>query len=845
MFSPPAEEQILESAATEILLSNEQNLSLLRSYHQLLAFDQIAAMLGQLGVLEFIKVLDGLYPIHKDDPAKNINGLITKRLLVGNKEFLEKLGSQNSWLMGFYLDYFAKRGLLKHSYCLLRLLVELEYDELLRKTLGSLHETEKHNALKIEMDDHSDTLLHFAVRNGNKKMVRVILELCETDDLKRTVLSQKHGDNPLHIAALNDDFETAEIIGEFCLTESCKEYLSRRNQNGAYTPFEVAVCKGHPKTAQVVFEKCMPSSSKESISDPNDRGDTLLHLAASSGFIETLAMVLQFFSSGDHINRALRANNKGTTPLHFAAASGNAEIIRRVSQLYASNEQRLWALEPDDEGNTPLHIAVSKGFEEAAREIGGLLTTTACQDKARSQNNAGNTLIHLSVQSGSISVVQMLLGFYTPDQWKVYAYLSNNERDTVLHLAARNCPINMFESVLSQYSHADLVHETYKRNLKGESILHCAAFNKDPAVLCAVEKLFSIEHMLTPYLGTPMFGDLNPHGLTMLCDNEACRPEVRILAKSYVCMRTKRMDLFAAIWRSFLQRASDSVLFTQIILRDPVFREALRQSVIETITQRSQEINRQQSYPIETKFAFAFMTKQQDLHLTVKDLGSQVLNDWKKETIFISGFQGNVKAALSYMRQEWVPKINWNSQTLIRTPCPNMELLKKGLLIIPLHSLAALALDPESKMDLIHCLGGLNNNLLTFIMPLLGSDSLSSIFQHWQQTFYRLFFLSFASFDQKLHFMIQSEWDWIGLEADEWISKHIQLSAGLNSHQYAEIISSLLPQARELKFNLQKMLSIFSKQPFNPKKKEWSQKICDIDYLCEVFVKRSQAPLRR
>ena len=79
-------------------------------------------------------------------------------------------------------------------------------------------------------------------------------------------------------------------------------------------------------------------------------GETVLHIAASHGYVDILAMYLDRYPFVRDW-----ANSRGMTPLHTAAMKGELE----AAQLLVDAGSDVNA--PDLEGNSPLHLASSWG----------------------------------------------------------------------------------------------------------------------------------------------------------------------------------------------------------------------------------------------------------------------------------------------------------------------------------------------------------------------------------------------------------------------------------------------------------------------------------------------------
>jgi len=175
-------------------------------------------------------------------------------------------------------------------------------------------------------------------------------------------------------------------------------------------------------------------------------GQTVLHVAASAGRLETVEALL---------DRGCDSNVQdftGHTALQRAAAGGHLDIARLLVTQGAS-------LDHQDElhGNTALHEAAWKGFS--------LTLSFLCQSRANvyMKNRGGFTALHLCCQTGHNQSCRVLLTHgCRPD-------IKNNYGDTPFHTAAR-------------YGHAGVIRilasakcKVSEQNKNGDTSLHIAA----------------------------------------------------------------------------------------------------------------------------------------------------------------------------------------------------------------------------------------------------------------------------------------------------------------------------------------------------------------------------------
>jgi len=97
------------------------------------------------------------------------------------------------------------------------------------------------------------------------------------------------------------------------------------------------------------------SLPSQNLSQDISQGKTPLHLAAETGHLPILALLLQ---NGAKVNTT---DDKGQTALHHAAQQGYAQIAELLLEWGAD------PLLPDCRGFSPLHLAVAEGLEEVVR----------------------------------------------------------------------------------------------------------------------------------------------------------------------------------------------------------------------------------------------------------------------------------------------------------------------------------------------------------------------------------------------------------------------------------------------------------------------------------------------
>ncbi|MDR2548100.1 MAG: ankyrin repeat domain-containing protein [Rickettsiales bacterium] len=138
------------------------------------------------------------------------------------------------------------------------------------------------------------------------------------------------------------------------------------------------------------FEKIV--TDPKNIAHQYDEGDTILHLAALSNYID---IVNDLIKNVEDINPV---NGGGETPLHLAAQNGHIDIVRALIEKGAKIDA------VDKLGWTPLHCAVSSCRTKAIETL-----LEAEKIDVNATDKYGQTPLHLAVENGHIDIVKALI----------------------------------------------------------------------------------------------------------------------------------------------------------------------------------------------------------------------------------------------------------------------------------------------------------------------------------------------------------------------------------------------------------------------------------------------------
>lgn len=184
-----------------------------------------------------------------------------------------------------------------------------------------------------------ETPLHWAVENGQKAFVRILLE----HGAKLSPRTRFYQLTPLHIAA---DLHATDIAES--LIEAGAEIEARTN--GGWTPLHVAVDRNADQIVGLLLAK------GANIDARNNSGESVLHFVASVSF-NLYRLLLE--NSADIDPR----DEYDATPLIYAAGNGRHDLVELLLERGASTECI------DIDGNSAAQMARREGHEALANFI--------------------------------------------------------------------------------------------------------------------------------------------------------------------------------------------------------------------------------------------------------------------------------------------------------------------------------------------------------------------------------------------------------------------------------------------------------------------------------------------
>ncbi len=225
----------------------------------------------------------------------------------------------------------------------------------------------------------------------------------------------------------------------------------------------------------------------------DEQGNLPIHLAASSGQLDILGMMVE--SAGPDI---LLAKGEGdATPLFFATQNGH---VRSVEFLLSKNSKALY--QGDDAGNLPVHIASALGLQSVLSVIIG----TAGKSILLEKGNGGATPLHLAIQYGKKHCACFLI-----EQNTESLKSGNNAGNLPVHLAVKYGQLDTLKAMVTTSGNDVLL----ERGAGGDTPLGIAARRGYVALVnlilnCSRESLFlENEAMNTPVHVAAQFGQLD------------------------------------------------------------------------------------------------------------------------------------------------------------------------------------------------------------------------------------------------------------------------------------------------------------------------------------------------
>ncbi|KAM0466848.1 hypothetical protein ACHAPV_000357 [Trichoderma viride] len=159
----------------------------------------------------------------------------------------------------------------------------------------------------LDQQDYSEqTALHCAAAYGHRHVVEFLLQ--QNVDITK---QDEEGQIPLHCASGQGHLEIVKLLLDKDVNGSS---IDTRDTYGQM-PLSYAAKRGYTEVARVLIEKMKDGNKQDSIMKPDERQCTALHLAAGSGSIEVVGLLLEAVTEPDFVNEE---DDNRFTALHWA-----------------------------------------------------------------------------------------------------------------------------------------------------------------------------------------------------------------------------------------------------------------------------------------------------------------------------------------------------------------------------------------------------------------------------------------------------------------------------------------------------------------------------------------------
>lgn len=214
------------------------------------------------------------------------------------------------------------------------------------------------------------------------------------------------------------------------LVEVGKVDINRLCSSDGRKVLELAVQHGKCNIVQLLINN---GAIIEPAADKSHEGRTIFQVAAGSGDIAMVKLLLKVSDDTTPIVNAIAAIISGRTALQAAAENGHIDMIR----LLIFNGADINAKPAPESGRTALQAAAENGY----LDIVSLLLETGAEPNARPSNVNGITALLAAVSNGHIDIVSVLLKYKSDVDYEL-------DGATALHMAIQNVYPNIVQSLL-------------------------------------------------------------------------------------------------------------------------------------------------------------------------------------------------------------------------------------------------------------------------------------------------------------------------------------------------------------------------------------------------------------
>ncbi|KAF3661120.1 putative ankyrin repeat-containing protein-like [Capsicum annuum] len=252
---------------------------------------------------------------------------------------------------------------------------------------------DEENGYQVTLKDNS--VLHVAALYGQSGFVRQVIDIIPA----LLCCKNKKNETALHLAAHKGHKDVVKVLllGPDVAGQAVginKETLMRMTDDGGDTALHKAVRPGCVDTVRLLVEQ-----------DPdfefpaNNAGETLLYLAAESGLVDCLSVILE------HCNRPTYSGPCGRTALHVAIIQEHLGLRVVIPKMLGWKTSLAYT--PAGNGNdlaTSIHIAANEGCLNMIREL-----SFHHPDSLEMLNSNGQNALHVTISNYKTRVVRFLL----------------------------------------------------------------------------------------------------------------------------------------------------------------------------------------------------------------------------------------------------------------------------------------------------------------------------------------------------------------------------------------------------------------------------------------------------
>ena len=290
----------------------------------------------------------------------------------------------------------------------------------------------------------------------------------EKDEIRDYIdlLQQNHKED--EIKASNDPQKTVEVSESYNPSNSSANFLNPDQLSNSLQSSDISLSMTGSKYGLIFNKGCEIINQKliderkfyskiikrlipkiEDINEKNEKGNTILHLACSTGNI----VLVKKICMNENILYDLR--NKNDQSILFSACfSENIDLLKYLITL-----PKLEVNSKDNNKMTLLHYVCQIGNLELVQYLVSL-------DKIdiKSKDNDGNNALHYACQSGNLQLVDYLIKLNQIDVEE-----KNNENTSVLHFGCQSGNVELVKYLLSLK-----ILNIQDKNNKKKSCLHFA-----------------------------------------------------------------------------------------------------------------------------------------------------------------------------------------------------------------------------------------------------------------------------------------------------------------------------------------------------------------------------------